>query len=245
VAGIIEFAQWGSGRRLGFAANLGLYEVAASDGGFATDSLKVSTMPSGRSTLIVEKRRETVCPQRHLRRRSEAPSQTSNRNIGFRAGTVAVSFAKSATASAGRSQWLGSQDAIVGVFRLKACHLSHHLTDCHKGHCLSGKSGTYFWISSSNFNRPFVQQQANCSRREYDGSGSGSKPVTGRNGRAVLDIRKAKTLRPHDLAIDTDSDREPARLFSEMLVRTIWRACSAARAHFASGGDSITDGISL
>src|SRR5947207_5428198 len=35
----------------------------------------------------------------------------------------------------------------------------------------------------------------------------------------------------------------PARLFSEMLVRTIWRACSAALAHFASGGDSITDGI--
>src|SRR5947207_15079880 len=35
----------------------------------------------------------------------------------------------------------------------------------------------------------------------------------------------------------------PARLFSEMLVRTIWRACSAAAAHFAGGGDSITDGI--
>src|SRR2546423_989984 len=35
----------------------------------------------------------------------------------------------------------------------------------------------------------------------------------------------------------------PARLFSEMLVRTIWQACSAAPAHFAGGGDSITDGI--
>jgi hypothetical protein len=28
-----------------------------------------------------------------------------------------------------------------------------------------------------------------------------------------------------------------------MLVRTIWRACSTAPAHFAGGGDSITDGI--
>src|SRR5689334_19077560 len=28
-----------------------------------------------------------------------------------------------------------------------------------------------------------------------------------------------------------------------MLARTIWRACSAAPAHFAGGGDSITDGI--
>src|SRR5882757_6283002 len=28
-----------------------------------------------------------------------------------------------------------------------------------------------------------------------------------------------------------------------MLARTIWRACSAAPAYFASGGDSITDGI--
>src|SRR6185369_15343382 len=58
----------------------------------------------------------------------------------------------------------------------------------------------------------FVQQQANCSRREYDGGGSGSKPVTGRNRRAVLDIRKPKTLRPHDLAIDTDGDREPRQV---------------------------------
>src|ERR1700716_1331406 len=29
-----------------------------------------------------------------------------------------------------------------------------------------------------------------------------------------------------------------------MLVRTSWLACSAAPAHFAGGGDSITDGIS-
>src|ERR1041385_3161197 len=35
----------------------------------------------------------------------------------------------------------------------------------------------------------------------------------------------------------------PARLFSDMLARTIWRACSAAPAHFAGGADSITDGI--
>src|SRR5581483_3291820 len=35
----------------------------------------------------------------------------------------------------------------------------------------------------------------------------------------------------------------PARLFSEMVVRTIFRACSAAPAHFAGGGEPLTDGI--
>src|SRR5437016_970438 len=34
----------------------------------------------------------------------------------------------------------------------------------------------------------------------------------------------------------------PARLFSDMLARTIWRDCSAAPAHIGSGAELVTDG---
>src|SRR4029077_918091 len=70
----------------------------------------------------------------------------------------------------------GSQDAIVGVFRLEACHLSHHLTDCHRP-LLVRKIRNILLNLVIQLQPAFVQEQANCSRGEYDGSGSGSKPA--------------------------------------------------------------------
>jgi len=74
-------------------------------------------MPSGRKYSLVEKRLERFVRSGIYDGAQKHPAQTSNRNIGVPGWNSSGFFRKRApTASAGRSQWLESQDAIVGIF---------------------------------------------------------------------------------------------------------------------------------
>src|SRR5207253_5583238 len=102
----------------GFAANLGLYEVATSGGGLLTDSLRVSTMPSGRSILSLRNVTNGVAAAASTTAlRSTQPNVESRYWVpGW---NNSGSFANSATASAGCSQWLEVRTPLSGSSVLK------------------------------------------------------------------------------------------------------------------------------
>ena len=58
----------------------------------------------------------------------------------------------------------------------------------------------------------FLQQQADCGRRDRSGGGTDPELHFWRDGHPLLEIRPAETLRPHDVAADPHCHRESRQI---------------------------------